>query len=435
MAGILETGERLKTTSGTAVIVQRQLSPGGAQGEIYEADLEGTRVALKWYVSSAATPAQRENLTSLVGFPAPSDRFLWPLAIVESDSRHEFGYVMKLAEPRFKDLSAFMTREADLTFSCATTAAFILSDAFLALHSKGLCYRDISLGNALVDPANGDVLIADNDNVAIDDASVISGVLGTPSFMAPEVVRGETRPSTETDLYSMAVLLFHLLLLSHPLEGARESAIHCINAAARLRLHGYDPLFIFDPVDASNRPDPQYHPNALIYWDIYPEAIKDLFLRSFCEGLSDGAARVRESEWRKAMVALRDTIINCDHCGAENFAEDGPRPSRPCWHCKVLLPVVPRLLVQDFWIPIRPGKRLYPHHVNPATMYDFAAPVAEITVHPADRSILGLRNLSGTPWTTSSSGGVVVAVEPGKSCSLSEAQTIQFGTSEGHVKF
>ena len=50
-----------------------------------------------------------------------------------------------------------------------------------------------SFGNAFFDPDNGDVLIADNDNVSVDGAGVL-GVLGTPRFMAPEVVRGEAVP-------------------------------------------------------------------------------------------------------------------------------------------------------------------------------------------------------------------------------------------------
>ena len=39
--------------------------------------------------------------------------------------------------------------------------------------------------------------------------------------MAPEIVRGEALPSTATDLYSLSVLLFYLLMVSHPLEGLR----------------------------------------------------------------------------------------------------------------------------------------------------------------------------------------------------------------------
>ena len=54
------------------------------------------------------------------------------------------------------------------------------------------------------DPDSGEALICDNDNVAVDKQEQ-SGVLGTPRFMAPEIVRGEAKPSTQTDLFSLSV--------------------------------------------------------------------------------------------------------------------------------------------------------------------------------------------------------------------------------------
>lgn len=62
------------------------------------------------------------------------------------------------------------------------------------------------------DPDTGDVLICDNDNVSangIDNSSVY----GTPRFMAPEIVMGQAKPSRNTDLYSLAVLLFYMFTI------------------------------------------------------------------------------------------------------------------------------------------------------------------------------------------------------------------------------
>ena len=73
----------------------------------------------------------------------------------------------------------------------------------------------------------GEALICDNDNVTIDN-SPTSEVLGTSHFMAPEIVRGEALPSTKTDLFSLAVLLFYMFMFHHPLEGKREADIHVL---------------------------------------------------------------------------------------------------------------------------------------------------------------------------------------------------------------
>ena len=65
-----------------------------------------------------------------------------------------------------------------------------------------------------------DVLICDNDNVTGNGNSL--GVMGKARYMAPEVVRGAT-PDKVTDRYSLAVILYLLLIGNHPLEGAKTN--------------------------------------------------------------------------------------------------------------------------------------------------------------------------------------------------------------------
>lgn len=89
----------------------------------------------------------------------------------------------------------------------------------------------MSFGNAFFDLKTGEVLICDNDNVTINGQDICR-VIGTARFMVPEVVRGETRPCTQTDLYSISVLLFYLLMVHHPLEGKQEASIRCFDQQA-----------------------------------------------------------------------------------------------------------------------------------------------------------------------------------------------------------
>ena len=119
------------------------------------------------------------------------------------------------------------------------------------------------------------------------DGDTAGGILGTPRFMAPEIVRGDSLPSIQTDLFSLAVLLFYLFVVHHPLEGSRELAIHSFDLPAMTKLYGTHPLFIFDPQDASNRPVAAYHENAIVFWPLFPQFLRDLFIRSFTEGLRD----------------------------------------------------------------------------------------------------------------------------------------------------
>lgn len=410
---------------------------GGGQGEVYKADLGGKKVALKWYFPSQATPQQRAALETLVKMGAPNDKFLWPLDLTLAENVPGFGYYMPLREPRFKGIVDLMKRRIEPTFRALAKAGFILADSYLQLHAKGLCYRDISFGNVFFDPDTGDTLICDNDNVAVDKRQQV-GVLGTPRFMAPEVVRGEALPSTQTDLYSLAVLLFYMFIVHHPLEGKRETAIKCLDLPAMNQLYGTDPLFIFDPNDDSNRPLRGYHDNALDFWPIYPQFLRELFTRAFTVGLKDPQARVRESEWRGAMTQLQDAIFYCARCGAENFYDgDALRTTgklSPCWNCHSELLLPPRIRIGKQLVMLNHDTQLFPHHVDDSRLYDFSAPIAEIVRNPQNPNIWGLKNLSTQKWVITRQDASTQDVEPGRSVTLQTGIRINFGAKEGEIR-
>ncbi len=136
-------------------------------------------------------------------------------------------------------------------------------------------------------------MICDNDNVSFDNSKP-GGVLGTPGFMAPEIVRGEKRPSKDTDRYSLSVLLFYLFMVNHPLEGKLEASIRCMDMAARVKLYGTEPVFIFDPNNKTNRPVKGIHDNATIYWPLYPEKLRQMFTKAFTVGLNEPSKRITE---------------------------------------------------------------------------------------------------------------------------------------------
>jgi serine/threonine protein kinase len=208
------------------------------------------------------------------------------MELASEDKLPAFGYIMPLREPRYKGVVDLMKARMDPSFRALATAGFELANNFLQLHSKGLCYRDISFGNVFLDPNADEILICDNDNVAVDGA-FRGGILGTPRFMAPEIVRGESLPNIQSDLFSLAVLLFYMFMVHHPLEGRRELAIHSFDLPAMTKLYGKEPLFIFDPDDRSNEPVRGYHDNALDSWPIYPQFIRDLFIKAFKRGVQD----------------------------------------------------------------------------------------------------------------------------------------------------
>ena len=432
MDQILKPGQKVHTETTRANCVVEKFLGSGGQGEVYQAVLDNKLVAVKWYYPASATPEQQKALEILIRMGAPSDRFLWPIELATSSTTTGFGYVMSLREPRFRSIVDLMKRRIEPSFRALATAGLELSHSYLQLHLKGLCYRDISFGNAFFDPDNGEILICDNDNVAVD-SQTRSAVYGTPRFMAPEIVRGEAVPSSQTDLFSLAVLLFYMFVMHHPLEGKKELAIKCLDLPAMKKLYGTEPLFIFDPADDSNAPDPQYHRNAVAFWMVYPRFLRDLFTKAFTEGIRDPQhGRVRESNWRAAMARLRDSIIYCTHCNAENFHDAG-EDNDHCWSCRRQLRLPPRIRIGKNFVMLNHDTFLFVHHVDEEKKYDFTQPVAAVTKHPIDPEIWGLKNLSPETWSTTNHKGEVNDVSPGRSVTLALGTRINFGHAEGEI--
>jgi serine/threonine protein kinase len=288
-----------------------------------------------------------------------------------------------------------------------------------------LCYADISFGNIFVDPASGAVQICDNDNVGVDGAG--TDVLGTPYFMAPEVVRGEAAPSTATDRFSLAVLLFCLLTRHHPLLGSREQRIENLDATSLTTLLGADPVFVFDPDNESNRPVPGAHDNVVVIWPALPGFVRRLFVRSFTLGLRDPqTGRVTESEWRRCMHRLRQLILQCRRCGAEQFFDpespDGQRCAAP--DCGAPLGR-PALLEASSTIVLQPGRVVCSDDLAP-TQTNGSAPVAEVLLN-ARTEALGLRNVSDSAWTLLRADLPPTAVAPGQAIVVRDGMRLVIG--------
>lgn len=444
MNQLLTSGQNVNTQLATGDCKVEKFLGSGAQGEVYQASWANQPVALKWYFPQYVQQdlTLRQRIEQIIKFRPPNDRFLWPIQLAfQPNTDASFGYLMPLREARFKGMADLMTRQIEPSFRALITAGIELAESYQKLHSDGLCYRDISFGNVFFDPASGEVRICDNDNVDINGATGAIG--GTMRFMAPEIVRGEAAPDVQTDLFSLAVLLFYLLFNHHPLEGKRESAIRCFDLPAMTKLYGKEPLFIFDPNDDSNQPVPGEHDNAIAFWAIYPAFLRNLFTRAFTDGIHDPQKRVREGEWRSTLIQLRDALLYCPHCQAENFYDvDKLRSTRQpplCWACQQTIQLPPRLRLQHTGemqiIMLNHDTKLYPYHLDSSQEFTVnATPVATVTPHPTNPQIWGLQNLSPNKWVATTSEGNVRDVPPGRSVTLASGTRLQFGASEGEIR-
>jgi DNA-binding helix-hairpin-helix protein with protein kinase domain len=435
VSSLLKSGLRLRTEFSEVPVVVDRLLGGGGQGEVYTADMAGQLVAAKWYKPEVivADAGLRNRLRRLRDGRRPqSGKFLWPMDLLVSDSIGGFGYVMPYRDKRFSELNDIIFAEGGSPASLRSrvTAGLELAESFAALHGAGCCYHDINFGNVAIDPANGEVRICDTDNV--DHNGVPGFVLGTPGFMAPELVQRQAFPTRSTDLWSLAVLLFWMFIEQHPLLGRREYELEFITSADQDALFGSQARFIFDPLDTSNAPVPGYHDRALQFWSVYPNRLRELFLQAFTDGIRSPSRRVYQSDWQRAMAALRDAILPCPHCGAECFYQPGTELH--CWSCQRAVPPPRCIVLPGYAVVATDGAELFSYHLDPTRQPSSGGPLASVVRHPEHPDVIGLENLSQAPWRVTFKDGNEDRVEPNQRVRLREGVRIAFGKVEGVIR-
>ena len=406
----LTLGTRIQTITGNTVRVFKLLGSGG-QGDVYLVDYAGKKMALKWYKRNVfAEPTLfAENLRNNIRAGSPTPEFLWPLDLTQQVDG-TFGYIMELRPPSYKEASEFFLHHVYFpSFKRAVDACLSIVTAFRVLHNAGYSYQDINGGNFFIEPNSGRVLICDNDNVAINGTK--TGVLGTPRFMAPEVVMGDALPNVQSDRHSMAVLLFMLLCMNHPLEGKR-SLVPALDANMQRKLYGSDALFILDPNDRANEPDRKVHHNALAVWACLPQHLRDIFCRSFSQqALKNPNRRPSEAEWMYELVRFRSEIVRC-RCGNEMFVEDGARSF--CERCGTPADVPFVLELPSYKLPGIRDTRLYRCQTCVCAPEVALDPIASVTASQRNNQVrLGIRNVSTDPWEATTSKGDKRTVDPG----------------------
>lgn len=417
-------GDRIPMELGGEAEITQVLGQGG-QGTVYRASYRGRDHALKMYFpNKLRDPAMfRENLQRLCEEGSRSPVFLMPKMLTEQTG-DGFGYLMELIPPGYVPFTDILN--ARVKFSglySVVNAAVRITSAFRELHNSGRSYQDLNDGGFFIRPTDGDVLICDCDNIAPYGEHL--GIAGKPGYMAPEIVRGEKAPDKLTDRWSLAVVLFRLLLRGDPLEGRKVLNSVCLTEDAERRHYGFEPIFVYDPDNDSNRPVRGVHNNIIKFWRIMPDYIREAFTRSFTVGSAQPEKRLIEKQWLDLLIRMRNDICACT-CGAQGFISGSEHDSEgrvicPCGeHYQPPLALHlgrQRILLFD-------GARLYD---------DSVSVIGEVVRNKINPSLWGLKNLSSDNWQCTLPNGQEKQVVPGSAAPIFTGTKIVIGEVNGEI--
>jgi eukaryotic-like serine/threonine-protein kinase len=201
----------------------------GGMGTIYRAldRTTGKPVALKVMTADLADPQRAERFLR-------EGRVLGELEhpgivhYLAHGTTHDGERFLAMEWLEGEDLSARL-RAGPLGVNATLTLGLRAAQALAAAHSAGIVHRDVKPSNLFL--VDGDV-----DRVKLLDFGVArrsagsdvtrTGVrIGTPSYMAPEQVRGVRNLDARADLFALGGVLFTTLTGRHPFPGDDEIAV------------------------------------------------------------------------------------------------------------------------------------------------------------------------------------------------------------------
>lgn len=416
----LKIGQKVNLTIGIQATIVKELGRGG-QGIVYLVDLNGEKMALKWY-HVQPNDIFYKNLENNVSNGAPSNAFIWPeyLTVKENGS---FGYIMKLRPQNYFEFGNYLlAKKTFKSFAAMLSAAMKICNGFKMLHRHGYSYQDLNDGNFFIAPDSGDVLICDNDNVMPQGEK--SGIMGKARYMAPEVIAG-SRPDKYSDRFSLSVILFMLFFANHPFEGAKVVACPCMTEEFEKKFYGSEALFVYDPGDKSNLPVRGVHKNVLRRWPVFPQILKDAFIQEFSnEKLSAPTSRMIEDGWERIISQVRDELISCPNCKEETFISSNA-DIHMCMNCGKEISVSNIMKIGNRQIHLTEKTSIFLDRDN--------EPDAIILTSPKNNGELVLKNLSGQTWTVETPSGKIKPVEPNGLMPVKSGLKIRFGALGNEV--
>jgi serine/threonine-protein kinase len=140
------------------------------------------------------------------------------------------GLVMELLAGR--TLADVLKQERRASVALALEIGATVADALAYLHRRGIVHRDVKPANLFLDQRRASVKLLDlglaklvGEAVETTRITRTGHAVGTPSYMAPEQLAGETDVDARADVWALGVTLYECLSGSVPYGGATLAAV------------------------------------------------------------------------------------------------------------------------------------------------------------------------------------------------------------------
>lgn len=371
----------------------------GAQGDIYRSRTGQSVVKLFTRITDpAAIDARRQQVDQIIGQynvvgndPLWAELYSWPDKRVDLPALGVRARLVKgsitMIDYHWPTAYGRLSREQKGWWIGRVAAAIKLARAVRRLADAGLCHSDLSNKNVMVNPLLGLATVIDCDSLVVPGPQGLKAdVLGTPEYMAPELVTGdETSPTVESDRHSLAVLLYQWLLFRHPLKGKLvHSPDPDLDEALRF---GKRALYCEHPYDRSNRLQDMSkmqvtastlegegrRPGETRIVSALTPRLAQLFHEAFVTQLHNPAGRPLPARWEYALIEMYDRIIPCSNpkCTMKYFAASDVEELR-CPLCHMWAEIPGKLPLLRLKVPVADGNggielededRLFPHFI------------------------------------------------------------------------
>jgi eukaryotic-like serine/threonine-protein kinase len=281
---------------------ERELGRGGMATVYLARDLtRGRHVAVKVLLPELAVSLGTERFLREidVGTALQHPRIVGVLDSGQADG--VLYYVMPFVDGA--SLRDRLNREKQLPVEDTIRISKQVADALAYAHSKGVIHRDIKPENILLDSDGGAVVadfgIARAVSVAGGETLTRTGMaVGTPTYMSPEQAMGSRDVTPESDIYSLACVVYEMLAGQPPFTGP--------TAMALLARHSLDNV-----------------PSLKIVRGTVPDAVEDAIVRAmakvpadrfhsatdFADALTDNEGAIRRrADSLKAKAIAAETV-------------------------------------------------------------------------------------------------------------------------------